>query len=168
MSVPYEKRLLSNTSRLGTGMDPINPHDRQGRCLVLLKRRCFHVALLLVVATMCIPQPTLSQVPYPPQAPIPGATPLPRPYSGPQQPRQPQEYAFRPDLSNPEYGECLQLEKNWKALWERYAQMYQQTRWIYPGNPQYAQTTYYLQQLKMQLDGAWYAFSSRCIYFPRR
>lgn len=78
------------------------------------------------------------------------------------------EYAFRPDLSNPEYGECLQLEKQWKALWANYTQYYNQARMMYPGNPQYAQITYYLQNLKPQLDAAWNAFSGKCVYFPKR
>lgn len=78
------------------------------------------------------------------------------------------EYAFRPDLTNPEYGECLQLERNWKNLYHKYYQMYSYVRTMSPGDPQYAQTAYYVQHLKSQLDMAWNSFSSKCVYFPRR
>lgn len=130
--------------------------------------RLIDVTFILVVALMCAPNLTWGQVPTAPQAPVPGPAPSQRPSVRQQQPSRPPEYAFRPDLTNPEFGECLQLEKNWKALWGNYTQMYEQTRWMQPNSPQYVQTTYYLQQLKMQLDDAWNAFSSRCIYFPRR
>ncbi len=82
-------------------------------------------------------------------------------------PQQQLEYAFRPDLTNPQFGECLNLEKNWKMLWQQYAQTYQQARWMNPQDPQYAQMSYYLRNLKNQLDAAWQNFSSRCVYFPR-
>ncbi|MBM3302194.1 MAG: hypothetical protein FJY85_19865 [Deltaproteobacteria bacterium] len=78
------------------------------------------------------------------------------------------EYAFRPDLTNPEFGMCLQLEKNWRGLYERYYQLYHQARMMNPQDPQYAQFAYYLNTLKSQLDTTWYEFSSRCVYFPRR
>jgi len=78
------------------------------------------------------------------------------------------EYAFRPNLTNPEYGECLQLEKGWQGLWQRYAQFYQSLQGMSPSDPQYSQTVYFMQQLKNQLDAAWNDFSSKCIYFPRR
>jgi len=86
------------------------------------------------------------------------------------QPQQPLEYAFRPDLTNPEYGECLRLEKNWQALWQRYAQAYQQFMMMRPNDPQYRQMAAYAQGIKQQLDAAWNAFSGKCVYFspPRR
>jgi hypothetical protein len=104
-----------------------------------------------------VPQPQMQmQQPYPTQQP--GAQPQ----------GEALEYAFRPDLTNPEFGMCLQLEKNWKGLWERYYQLYHQARMMNPNDPQYAQLAYYLNVLKSQLDTAWYEFSSRCVYFPRR
>jgi hypothetical protein len=144
-------------------------HDHcHGRCFGLLGLKLLHIAFVLVVVSVCIPKLTWGQVPSTPQAPVPGLERAQRPSIVQQKPHQSQEYAFRPDLTNPEFGECLQLEKNWKVLWGRYTQMYEQTRWMHPSNSQYIQTTYYLQQLKMQLDAAWNTFSSRCIYFPTR
>lgn len=141
---------------------------RQDRCLGLSRIRFTYVALLLVLATSCIPQLAWSQAPSAPQAPVPDPdTRLQQKPPGRQRLAQGQEYVFRPELTNPEYGECLQLEKNWKSLWTNYAQVYEQTRWMPPNSPQYVQTTYYLQQLKMQLDAAWNTFS-KCIHFPRR
>lgn len=86
---------------------------------------------------------------------------------GTPQQKMPSEYAFRPDLSNPEYGNCLQLEKNWKALWHRYNQYYNQVQMMNPGHPQFGPTTRYLQGMKLELDAAWNTFRSNCIYFPR-
>jgi len=144
-----------------------------------------HIALaaLFIIAPAAI----YAQAPYPPQAPVappmPGAqqqyAPQRQPQRQPQQPPRRQqtqppaqdqrnEYAYRPDLTNPEFGECLNLEKNWQGLWQRYAEMYEGARWMNPQDPQYAQTAWYLQHLKGQLDAAWYTFSSKCIYFPQR
>ncbi len=105
-----------------------------------------------------------AQAPNYPQAP---AQPMPgqQPAPGPQMPR---EYAFRPDLTNPQYGECLGLERNWQGLWQRYAMEYQRAMAMNPRSPEYAQMTRYMQGLKQQLDQAWNIFSSRCIYFPNR
>lgn len=83
-----------------------------------------------------------------------------------QQPQQPQEYAFRPNLSNPEYGECLNLERRWQSLWQTYYQLYNQARTMNPSDPQYAQTANYVNYMKSQLDAAWAQFSGRCVYFP--
>ena len=91
-----------------------------------------------------------------------------QPQPVPQQQNQPLEYAFRPDLTNPEYGQCLNLEKQWKALWQRYYQIYSQVRMMNPNDPQYAQVTYYARMVKSQLDAAWNHFSSKCVYFPKR
>jgi hypothetical protein len=102
-----------------------------------------------------------SYPPYP-SAPYQGGRP---PMSSQQE--MPSEYAFRPDLSNPEYGACLQLEKNWKALWHRYSQYYNQVRMMHPGDPQFGPATRYLQNMKMELDAAWNTFRNNCIYFPR-
>jgi len=109
-----------------------------------------------------------SQQPYPmqpPQAPM-GPPPQAAPPGPPQQQQQQLEYAFRPDLTNPEYGECLQLEKTWKALWQRYAQAYQTAMAMTPRHPQYQQQASYVNGLKAQLDVAWNAFSGKCVYFP--
>ena len=86
----------------------------------------------------------------------------------PQQPQQPLEYAFRPDLSNPQYGECLNLERRWKNLWQTYYQLYNQARMMNPSDPQYAQMANYVNYMKRQLDSAWADFSQRCVYFPNR
>jgi len=108
-----------------------------------------------------------AQGPYPMQAPPaptgppPGAAP-----AGPPAQQQPLEYAFRPDLTNPEYGECLQLEKTWRSLWQRYAQAYQTAATMTPRHPQYQQQANYVNGLRAQLDAAWNAFSSKCVYFP--
>lgn len=119
------------------------------------------VALLVIVTAASV----TAQGPYPvPRPPAPQqAHPPP-----PQVPQQPLEYAFRPELTNPEYGECLTLEKNWRDCWNRYYQLWQQTRMANPADPYYQMMIYQAQQLKMQLDIAWQAFSSKCIYFPRR
>ncbi len=123
--------------------------------------------VLLIFFLAVIPVALLAQAPYPGQAPP--AQPMgppgpPQQVPSPQQ--QPGEYAFRPDLTNPEFGECLQLEKAWQAAWQRYAQEYQRVRWMNPRDPQYAQMTYYLRNLKQQLDATWQTFSGRCVYFP--
>lgn len=142
--------------------------------------------VLLLTAPVFLPQPCRSQAPYPPRAPVapdvaapqpaqprrpqpPPRRPQPGPEAQPQpQGQQPTEYAFRPDLTNPEFGECLQLEKNWKNLYNKYYQIYSYARTMNPEDPQYAQTAYYVQHLKSQLDMAWNTFSSKCVYFPRR
>jgi hypothetical protein len=109
----------------------------------------------------------LAQGQYPMQPPPAQMGPPPgAPPSGPaQQPQRPLEYAYRPDLSNPEFGECLQLEKRWQSLWQSYAQAYQTATSMTPRHPQYQQQASYVNSLKAQLDAAWNAFS-KCIYFP--
>jgi hypothetical protein len=125
------------------------------------------MALLLLSTVSWAQQPYGMQVPR--VQPGPGGLPMQQP--PPQQPQpqsqQPLEYAFRPDLSNPQFGECLNLEKNWKVLWQRYAQEYQRFRMMSPSDSQYRQMAAYLQGLKQQLDAAWNTFSEQCIYFPR-
>jgi hypothetical protein len=150
-------------------MVSLKSNRRQRRCPSLLGIRFIYVTLVLFVATSCIPLLAWGQVPVAPQAPVPGpdSRQQQRP-PGQQKPPPGKEYVFRPELTNPEFGECLQLEKNWKTLWGNYTQIYEQTRWMHPSSPQYAQTTYYLQQLKMQLDAVWNTFSTKCIHFPRR
>lgn len=63
---------------------------------------------------------------------------------------------------------CLKLEKNWKALWDSYYQLYHQIRMMSPQDPRYGQMTYYANMVKSQLDSAWHDFSSKCVYFPQR
>jgi hypothetical protein len=121
------------------------------------------ITLLLVAAAVAV---VSAQAPYP-APPSPPAQPVQPGQMAPQQ-QQPAEYAFRPELTNPQFGECLNLEKNWKMLWQQYAQAYQQARWMNPRDPQYAQMSYYLRNLKNQLDAAWQNFSSNCVYFPGR
>jgi len=125
------------------------------------------ITLIIVPVAAWSQSPYLPQGPYPAQAPIrPGGAPQPMPPAS--QGQQPLEYAFRPDLSNPEFGECLGLEKNWQAHWQRYAQAYQQVMMMNPNDPQYRQMASYAQTLKQQLDAAWNAFSGKCVYFPPR
>ena len=103
---------------------------------------------------------------YPMTVP-PGPTAPPGSPPGGQVPRQGgTQYAFRPDLSNPEYGQCLNLEKNWQNLWHTYNQLYHQATSMNQRDPNYVQMTYQLRDLKQQLDAAWHTFSSRCVYFP--
>jgi hypothetical protein len=111
-----------------------------------------------------------SQAPYPMQAPQAPEGPPPQagPPGAPQEQQRPLEYAFRPDLTNPEYGECLQLEKSWQALWQSYAQAYQTIMSMSPQHPQYQQMAAYVNNLKSRLDTAWNTFSSKCVYFPPR
>jgi len=127
--------------------------------------------MVLSLALVVIWTEVHGQGTYAPPGPPPPARPAPPPGVAPPAPQpqqRPMEYAFRPDLTNPEYGECLQLEKGWQGLWQRYAQYYQQFRSTRPDDPQYQQLAYIMQQLKSQLDTAWNEFSSRCVYFPRR
>jgi outer membrane biosynthesis protein TonB len=69
--------------------------------------------------------PVATQPPTAPQAPMqPNRPSQPRPAAQRQPGTQPQpsyqaqgrpsEYAFRPNLTNPEYGQCLNLEKRWQ------------------------------------------------------
>ncbi|AFM26408.1 hypothetical protein [Desulfomonile tiedjei] len=106
------------------------------------------------------------QVPFPPQQPMgPPGPPVQQPPQGMQQPT---EYAFRPDLTNPQFGECLNLEKQWKMLYQHYVQEYQRAQMMNPRDPNYGMVTRQMQNLKYQLDNAWNTFSSRCVYFPRQ
>lgn len=110
-------------------------------------------------------------VPQAPQIQQPGPRQMtPQRPSAPQQaPQQMEsEYAFRPNLSNPEFGECLQLERNWKTLWNSYYQAYYHAQSMRPSDPQYQQMAAYVNNLRYQLDAAWANFSQRCVYFPRR
>ncbi len=77
-----------------------------------------------------------------------------------------QKYAYRPDLTNPQYGQCLKMEEQYWKMWEEYNQLYQTANTMYPGDPRYARITRYLQGLSQRMNQAWSAFSSRCIYFP--
>ena len=110
-----------------------------------------------------VPQAPQIQQPAPQQM-----APQRRP--SPQQAPQPMdsEYAFRPNLSNPEFGECLQLERNWKTLWNSYYQAYYHAQSMRPSDPQYQQMAAYVNNLRYQLDAAWSNFSQRCVHFPRR
>ena len=112
------------------------------------------------------PQP--QQAPgYPQALPAPPVQP-PAPGSPVQQQQMPGDYAFRADLTNPQYGECLGLERTWQANWYRYAAEYQRAMLINPKDPTYPQMTLYIQGLRQQLDQSWNIFSSKCIYFPTR
>jgi|WetSurMetagenome_2_1015567.scaffolds.fasta_scaffold679970_2 hypothetical protein len=141
------------------------------------------LGMFLITGAVFAQAPFPAQVPQAPQQPaqptlpppVPGAPMQPYPpqpaFPQPQQ-QQPQqgrlEYSFRPELSNPEYGQCLQLEKHWKALYLKYYQDYSNVRWLSAGDPNYQFYISQLQGLKQQLDAAWQAFSNKCIYFPRR
>ena len=131
------------------------------------------LAFVLEVAAQPLRPPAAPALPLPqraPQRPVPpAAQPTPVP---PQQQNQPSgqglEYAFRPDLTNPEFGMCLKMEKNWRALWQQYMQVYNQLRMMSPQDPRYAQMMRYAYSLKARHDAAWQNFTNRCVYFPRR
>ena len=119
---------------------------------------------LLCLMLAVISSGGLAQAPYPPQTGPPPGAPAPPMRQAPQD--QPTEYAYRPDLTNPQFGQCLQMEKQWRHLWEQYYQYYHQHRMMNPADPAYTQLTWHLRNLKQQLDAAWNQFSSQCIYFP--
>lgn len=112
------------------------------------------------------PYPGPAGTQYPAQPPSGGQMPYGPPPGVPPQQQRPLEYAFRPDLTNPQFGECLVLEKNWRTLWETYYLRYQQAQALSPQDPRLAQMSYYLADLKRRLDYAWQLFSSKCIYYP--
>ena len=133
--------------------------------------------LLLGMVLGAMPISAWCQAPvYPQPQPAPGypqvppAQPMQPSAPGPpaQQQRMPGEYAFRADLTNPQYGECLGLERTWQANWHRYAAEYQRAMMINPKDPTYPQVTLFIQGLRQQLDQSWNIFSSKCIYFPTR
>lgn len=132
------------------------------------------IRIFFVISMILLSAPSAeSQIPHAPQIPAPtapGVQYAPGPQQAPPQAQQqqPLEYAFRPNLTNPEYGECLNLEKSWQAIWSRYYQEYQRMASMNQNDPQYQQMTFYLQTMKRQLDAAWNNFSSRCVYFPQR
>ncbi len=143
--------------------------------------RAFAAAFMGVLMVLTVA--AQGQVPHPPYAPelqIPpdqspqGGQPQVQPPSTAQAPPQQQgaglAYAFRPDLTNAQYGRCLGLEKQWKTLWHQYNEAYQNAVQMYPGDPRWNQVTQYMANLKQQLDAAWHQFSSQCIYFrePKR
>lgn len=132
---------------------------------ILLKAFIWIILVLVMLSSVSWAQQPYGMQP-PAIQPVPGRPPGPQPPPQPQ-PQQPLEYAFRPDLSNPQFGQCLNLEKNWKVLWQRYAQEYQRFRMMSPSDSQYRQMASYVQGLKQQLDAAWNTFSGQCIYFPR-
>lgn len=131
-----------------------------------MTHRSFLKGVVIALSVLVLPLVVHAQAPYPPQPSAPPAAPVPQPTQIPQQ--QPTEYAFRPDLTNPQYGECLRLEKHWQALWQNYYQLYYQHRMMNPNDPAYSQLTYHVRAVKQQLDNAWQQFSSQCIYFPTR
>ncbi|MHB8204438.1 MAG: hypothetical protein ACYDHG_12135 [Desulfomonilaceae bacterium] len=108
-----------------------------------------------------------AQYPAAPQQGPPMGYPPQQPPQAYQQQQQPLEYAFRPDLTNPEYGTCLDLEKRWKGLYQMYYSAYNQARMMNPSDPQYAQMAAYVNSMKAQMDAAWGDFSGRCVYFPK-
>ena len=131
-----------------------------------LKKSVFiFLVILLFTPFMGIESPN-AQYPGPPPGPPMGSA-APQQMAPYQQQQQPLEYAFRPDLSNPEYGACLNLEKRWKALYQNYYSAYNQARMMNPRDPQYAQMANYVNSMKAQMDAAWADFSGRCVYFPR-
>ncbi len=148
----------------------------------IFKSVIFFVSICIFsVVFIAVPNEAGSQSPFPgvPQAPQiqpsgpqfpPQSPPRATPQRGPVQPPQqmPEEYAFRPNLTNPEFGECLQLERNWKTLWNSYYQAYYHAQSLPPSDPQYRQMAAYVNSLRYQLDAAWSAFSQKCIYFPRQ
>ena len=131
-----------------------------------MKRRGFVCCGLLCLFLAVVSSDGWAQAQYPPQTGPPPGGPPPPMRQAPQD--RPAEYAFRPDLTNPQYGKCLQMEKQWQQLWQQYYQQYYQHRNMNPADPSYAQLTWHLQNLRQQLDAAWSQFSSQCIYFRTR
>jgi hypothetical protein len=147
------------------------------RFVKALSVRPSFAALVLGVVFGSMPMQAWCQAPGYPQAQPAPVYPQPQPVQpmqplapGPpaQQQQMPGEYAFRGDLTNPEYGECLALERTWQANWYRYAAEYQRAIMMNPKDPNFPQMTRYIQGLKQQLDQSWSIFSSKCIYFPNR
>jgi hypothetical protein len=133
-------------------------------------------AFASVIALIILPMAAWCQAPgYPQAQPAPSypqtapVQPMQPPAPGPPVPQQMQpEYAFRGDLTNQQYGECLGLERTWQANWQRYAVEYQRAMSVSTKDPIYPQVTWYVQGLKQQLDQSWNTFSSKCLYFPPR
>jgi len=135
-------------------------------------------ALVLGMVLGAVPMSAWCQAPGYPQAQPAPVYPQPQPAQPMQPPAQappvqqqqqaPGEYAFRGDLTNPEFGECLALERTWQANWYRYAAEYRRAIMMNPKDPNYPQMTRYIQGLRQQLDQSWNIFSSKCIYFPSR
>jgi hypothetical protein len=123
-------------------------------------------AAFLWLLACVVPATAWCQAPYPGQPMQPGPPPAYQPAPGQQQ-QEPAKYAFRSDLTNPQYGECLNLERQWQNFWHMYAAEYAKASRMNPRDPVYAQMTYRMQALKRQLDVAWANFSGKCIYFPR-
>jgi hypothetical protein len=148
------------------------------RFVKALSVRPSFAALVLGVVFGAMPMQAWCQAPGYPQAQPAPVYPQPQPAQpmqplapGPpaqQQQQAPGEYAFRGDLTNPEYGECLALERTWQANWYRYAAEYRRAIMMNPKDPNFPQMTRYIQGLKQQLDQSWSIFSSKCIYFPNR
>lgn len=129
------------------------------------------MAVMVFLGSLFFPQQAGSQAPFQGVPQAPPIQPMQRqPQRVPVQPPQqiPSEYAYKPNLSNPEFGECLQLERNWKTLWNSYYQAYYHAQSMRPSDPQYQQMAAYVNNLRYQLDAAWSNFSQKCIYFPRR
>ena len=134
-------------------------------------------ALVLGMILGAVPISVWCQAPgYPQAQPAPvypqpqPAQPMQPPAPGPpaQQQQALRDYAFRGDLTSPQYGECLEMERIWQANWHRYAAEYRQAMTMNPGDPNYPQMTRYIQGLKQQLDQSWNIFCSKCVYFPTR
>src|SRR5271157_2435596 len=105
------------------------------RFIKALSGRPLLAVLVLVMTFWAMPMSGWCQAPgYPQMQPAPGhpqaqpapghpqappAQPMQPPAPGPpaQQQQMPGEYAFRADLTNPQYGECLGLERTWQANW---------------------------------------------------
>jgi hypothetical protein len=130
----------------------------------------FTAIVIVGVSVLTFAQwPNAPQAPEPPQVAPPGSRQAPPPpQSGGVRQERPLEYAFRPELTNEEYGRCLKMEKHWKGLWQRYYDYYRQFAYASSQDPSYAQASYHLNQLKQELDAAWNAFSGQCVYFPAR
>ncbi len=131
--------------------------------------------VLLVSIVSILPIAAEAQQPYPGQMPAPHGPPpapgqpqAPSRQQMPGQQQMPAEYAFRPDLTNPEYGRCLNLEKHWKNMWQMYAHQYQVFRSMGPRDPRAVRLSYFLRDLRGKLDAAWENFSRACVYFPRQ
>lgn len=149
-SVPAACISAGHQSKLGTGLSA-------------MRLGIFGKVVLFILLPAFVPDGPWAQAPYYAPPSMPQGAPSPAAGGGP---GKGPEYAFRPNLTNPEYGRCLQLEQHWRGMWQQYYDLYQQHRMMNPRNPAYRRLTYHLQLLRQQLDAAWNVFTSRCIHFP--
>ncbi len=75
-------------------------------------------------------------------------------------------YAFRPDLNNYQYGQCLTMERQYMEMWHQYREAYMKITMMGQRHPMYGALTQQIQAMKQQMDTLWNNFSGTCIYYP--